>query len=885
MNKVTPLEKYPLPKVEEMFSKLQGATVYSQLDLRNAYNHLPLEENSRKYLALNTHKGLLVPTRLGYGYASAPAIFQRYMETLLAGITGVGVFLDDVMVSGKTPQEHRKALEEVLRRLSDANLRLQMKKCRFGVSSITYLGHHISADGVRPTGDKVSAVKHAPAPKNLKELQAWLGLINYYSKFVRNLSTVLAPLYRLLKKGEPWCWGQDQEKAFQAGKDLLQSSQVLAHFDETAPIILSCDASPYGIGCVLSLVDRQLGERPVAFYSRSLTETQKRYSQTDREGLAIIAGVRRLHHLLAGRDFVIRTDHKPLLGMLGENKPLPLMASPRVTRWAMLLSSYQYRLEYVPGSKQGHCDGLSRLPLPTGSGDLPTPGEAVHLVQFMDASPVTTAMVRLSTERDPTLSTVLRYTRDGWPDDVSGASPELSAYRTKQSEFSIQSGCLLWGARVVIPVKLRERILQMLHEGHLGESHTKSFARMYVWWPNIDVDIALMVKACASCQQYRQQAPVTPLSPWALPSRPYERVHIDYCGLVNGHMLLIVVDAYTKWIDVYVTTRATSETTIDELRKSFACWGIPKYLVSDNAQCFVAPAFQTFCAQNGITHLRTAPLSPKSNGLAERAVQTVKQGLRKQTSGTLHNKLSRFLFSYRSSPHSTTGLTPAELMTGRRMRTRLDCMLPSLQDRVVQSQWKMKELYDKKAQDRNVLPGMSVLVSQVAGLAGVDRATRWLPGWCVSVSGKKLTIKLEDGRVIQRHLDQVVPRVEQQGQRDRPADWTAAPLPVLQPQTEAPSAVLQPPTEAPSAVVCGEREQTPPPEKSGEVRLTPRRRESRAADVPSEVVHQPVESQSEPRMPVQSQREPRVSRNKSAKMPLAQPSSPKTMPYNLRPRK
>ena len=219
----------------------------------------------------------------------------------------------------------------------------------------------------------------------------------------------------------------------------------------------------------------------------------------------------------------------------------------------MLLSGYQYKLEYVPGSKQGHCDGLSRLPLPTGSGDLPTPGEAVHLVQFMDASPVTTAMVRLSTERDPVLSTVLRYTRDGWPEDISGASPELSAYRTKQSEFSIQSGCLLWGARVVIPVKLRERILQMLHEGHLGESHTKSFARMYVWWPNIDVDIALMVKACSSCQQYRQQAPVTPLSPWALPSRPYERVHIDYCGPVNGHMLLIVVDAYTKWIDVQVT--------------------------------------------------------------------------------------------------------------------------------------------------------------------------------------------------------------------------------------------------------------------------------------------------------------------------------------------
>lgn len=658
---------------------------------------------------------------------------------------------------------------------------------------------------------------------------------------------------------------------------MLQSSKVLAHFDETAPIILSCDASPYGVGCVLSLVDRHLGERPVAFYSRSLTETQKRYSQTDREGLAVVMGVRRFHHLLAGRDFVIRTDHKPLLGMLGENKPLPLMASPRVTRWAMLLSGYQYKLEYVPGSKQGHCDGLSRLPLPTGSDDLPAPGEALHLVEFMDASPVTSAMVRLSTERDPTLSTVLRYTRDGWPeDDDRSTSPELSAYRTKQSEFSIQDGCLLWGARVVIPARLREKILQMLHEGHLGESHTKSFARMYVWWPNIDVDITQMVKACTSCQQYRQQAPVTPLSPWALPSRPYERVHIDHCGPVNGHMLLVVVDAYTKWIDVHVTTRATTETTIEELRKSFACWGIPKFLVSDNAQCFVAPAFQAFCGQNGITHLRTAPLSPKSNGLAEKAVQTVKQGLRKQGGGSLHTKLSRFLFSYRSSPHSTTGLTPAELMTGRRMRTRLDCMLPSLQDRLVRSQWKMKELYDRKAQERVVMPGTSVLVSQVTGLAGVDRATRWLPGHCIGVSGTKVTVRLEDGRVIQRHLDQVVPRAAQSGDPEsKAADWTAAPLPALQPTTGVQGPCVN--RGRPSSPGWANR-------GAGSV---PRSGQSRVVERPAEVAERTEEADVRPpvHQPAESPSEPRVTRDESIAVSPEPVVSPEPRRYNLRPRK
>ena len=189
---------------------------------------------------------------------------------------------------------------------------------------------------------------------------------------------------------------------------------MLAHFDETAPIVLSCDASPYGVGCVLSVVDKRLGERPVAFYSKSLTDTQKRYSQTDREGLAVILGVRRFHHWLAGRKFVIRSDHKPLLGMLGENKPLSMMASPRVTRWAMLLSGYQYKLEYVPGSRQGHCDALSRLPLPTAAEDLPVPGETLHLVEMMDASPVTAAVVRLATERDVTRCMTARDRLRAW---------------------------------------------------------------------------------------------------------------------------------------------------------------------------------------------------------------------------------------------------------------------------------------------------------------------------------------------------------------------------------------------------------------------------------------------------------------------------------------
>ena len=209
------------------------------------------------------------------------------------------------------------------------------------------------------------------------------------SKFLRNLATVLTPLCRLLQKGEPWCWGGTESEAFGKAKALLLNPPVLAHFDSRLPVMLACDASPTGIGVVLSQRTQQ-EERPVAFYSRSLNPTERRYSQTDREALSVIYGVKKkINHYLAGREFVIRSDYKPLLGLLGERKPIPVMASPRMVRWALMLSGYSYRLEYMPASKQTHCDGLSRLPLPGSTVTSPTPAEVVNLLEFLDSSPVT----------------------------------------------------------------------------------------------------------------------------------------------------------------------------------------------------------------------------------------------------------------------------------------------------------------------------------------------------------------------------------------------------------------------------------------------------------------------------------------------------------------
>ena len=519
VNKVATPYQYPLPRNEELLSKLTGAAVFSKIDLKCAYNQLPLDDVSRQYLTVNTHRGLLKPTRLSFGYSSAPALFQQTLETLLAGIPGVGVFLDDVIVSGADIDAHNSALRAVLSRLQAAGLRVNREKCQFGLAEVTYLGHKVSSRGVETTDDKVKAILRAPEPGSVSQLRSWLGGINYYGKFLKDLSTVLAPLYLLLRQNQPWRWGDAERGAFEAGKKLLLKPPVLAHFDPRYEVVLSADASPIGIGSVLSVMT-PTGEKPVAFFSRTLNETERRYSQTDREALAVVAGVRKFHSFLAGRSFRVQTDHKPLLGLIGEQKPLPLMASPRVVRWAMLLSAYDYRLEYRAGRLQGHCDALSRLPLPDAPADVrcPVPAELVHMMEVLDGSPVTAQQIRHWTARDPVVSAVYRYVQEGWPSDGVPLSPDFGPYKCRESELSSQGGCVLWGARVVVPPQGRAAVLRLLHSGHCGESRTKSFARRYVWWPNMDREISDLISKCSSCQEWRSSLPDTPIHPWEWPT-------------------------------------------------------------------------------------------------------------------------------------------------------------------------------------------------------------------------------------------------------------------------------------------------------------------------------------------------------------------------------
>ena len=591
-------------------------------------------------LVTRGYKGLFIYNRLPFGVSSAPLIFKRVMENLLQGIPGVSVYMDDILVTGPTDEQHLSQLAEVLHRLKDAGVKLKKSKCFFLLPSVEYLGHTISSEGLHTSDAKVNGILKAPAPTSVSELWSFLGLINYYGKFLPDLATTLAPLYTLLQKKKKWPWGQSQQNAFEQVKKLLKSSRVLVHFNDDLPLVLACDASPYGLRAVLSHRMPNGDERPVGFASRTLTVAEKKYSQLDKEALAIVFGVNKYHQYLYGRKFELKTDHKPLTHIFSPSKVTPPMASGRIQRWALTLGAYSYMIQHKKGEENSNADALSRLPQPSRQEDPPQPGEVILLMEHLNSTPLTSDKIKEWTTKDPVLSKVKAWVQTGWPDGMTSVQQELQPFVRRKNELSVETGCILWGNRVVIPTRGREQVVTLIHEAHPGISQMKSLARSYFWWPGIDKQLENCVKLCETCQMHQKSSPPSFFHPWSWPNKPWSRVHIDYAGPFLGKMFLMMIDAHTKRMEVHMTTSSTSSTTISLLQKTFAALGLPDVIVSDNGSNFFSDEFADFLKKNGVKHIRTAPYHPVSNGLAERAVQTFKEGMKKLIEGTLETKLA-----------------------------------------------------------------------------------------------------------------------------------------------------------------------------------------------------------------------------------------------------
>ena len=743
------VDQYPLPRVEDVFATLSGGKKFSKLDLRQAYLQMPVEEKSKEYLTVNTHKGLYRYNRLAFGVASAPAVWQRTMDQVLAGIPKVQCIIDDMIITGESNDEHLHVMELVLKRLQEHGLRVNPEKCEFFKDKMTYCAHEITAEGLQKTADKVKAMVDAPRPKDVSQLRSMLGLINYYHRFLPDLSTLLHPLHQLLKKDQHWAWTSECEAAFQEVKQLISSDMVLTHYDPQKPLRIASDASSYGLGSVLSHVMEDGSERPIAFASRSLTQSERNYSQIDKEALALVWGVKKFHHYVYGRKFTLVTDHKPLLSILHPHKSIPVITAARLQRYALFLAGHNYNIEYKRTTDHCNADALSRLPLEVVQPSAEDDADAVDVfyTSQIGVLPVTSADIKRETQRDVILSRVVELVHTGW----TSAAKDIDVYYGKKDELSVYDGCL-WGMRVIVPQPLRERVLDQLHEGHIGMVKMKVLARSYVWWPSIDKDIEHSVKGCVGCQLHQNMPQAAPLHPWEWPSGPWQRIHIDYAGPFLGSMFLVVVDAHSKWPESFVMKSTTSQQTIQKLREIFSRNGLPEQLVSDNGPQFTSEEFGNFMKQNGIKHIKSAPYHPATNGLAERFVQTLKAAFRstKGEDGAINRKLAQILLAYRNTPHSrpTTGQSPAKLFLGRPLRSRMDILKPNTR-KTVNDKLFQRAIGKQEGSMREFHEGQSVLVRDYRG------NQKWVVGIVKSRSGP-LGYEVEVGPCTwKRHVDQM----------------------------------------------------------------------------------------------------------------------------------
>lgn len=555
---------------------------------------------------------------------------------------------------------------------------MNYKKCVFFQDRINYLGHTISKEGLSRDENKVKAIIDAPRPNNVTEVRAFVGMCNYYAKFVPRLSEILNPLYDLVKKNTVFRWTRETEESMRLAKKKLASSEVLVHYDPQKQVRLACDASQKGIGAVLMHVLDNGQERPIAYCSRILSKAEANYSMIHKEALAIYWGVNKFYQYLAGKKFELVTDHKPLLALFGEDKTLPQMAAGRLQRWSLFLANFDYTIKYLKGVENVHADALSRLPLKEEAEAESEQERCCQLNFVEDSTALDLNALRVQTRKDAITGQVMNFIRYGFPSISDNV--HLTPYVNRKDELYIEEGVIMWGYRVIIPTKFQDKLLQELHSSHMGMAKMKSTARSYFWWPKLDKDIEDYIRNCKVCACNRPEPRKAPLKPWSKAGKAYERVHADFLGPFANKMMLVITDAYSKWPEVFIMNGTEADVTVRKFRECFARFGIPNSIVTDNGPQFTSKVFMEFCSQNGIRHITSPPFHPATNGAAENCVKSVKSGIGKALSDSrnkgvaLETLLQRYLFSYRNAEHSTTGMTPAQLIFNYKPKTRMDLL-------------------------------------------------------------------------------------------------------------------------------------------------------------------------------------------------------------------
>ncbi|XP_064462347.1 uncharacterized protein K02A2.6-like [Ornithodoros turicata] len=717
---------YPLPHIEELVNRLAGAKVFSKLDLTAAYHQLPLAEESRDITAFITHDGLFRYKRVCFGLASAPSAFQKLLANVLKDCSGVLHYLDDIIVHGKSEEEHARNLRQVLRCLSDAGLRLN-EKCMFGVRELTFVGHTVAEGKVMPLEENVKAILEAPAPTDFRTLKSFLGMTGHYAKFIKNYADEVEPLRHLLRGEKDFQWSTNAQLCFERLKRLMSTCSALNMFDPTLPVTVTTDASGYGLGAVLRQWDGNCF-RTVSFASRTLAAQERKYSAGEREALACVWAIEHWHVYLWGRRFNLETDHQALRTLLGTqgagHRPL------RISRWLTRLLNYNFAVVYKKGTENQVADALSRLPIPSTEEGIPEDDTVCLITERISKDELHRA-----TAADPVLQDVMRYLSTEWLTKRT-LPDKLAPFFNLRAELSQVDELLLRGERIVVPSTLIPKVIALAHEAHGGMVRTKQRLRQLYWWPPaIDSSVEAAILECAVCQTADKSAKTVsaPLTPVPLPNAPWEKLGMDIMGPYEEaphdcRYMITLIDYYSRWPEVCFSSAVTSTTVIKFLRQVFSREGYPSQIITDNGPQFVSQEFESFLQGCGIRHTCSSVYHPQGNGMIERFNQVLKNFIQisRLEQRSIKEAVLEYLLVYRATPHGSTGLAPAYLLHRRNIRTKLDIVgfpttrffedpaheMEQLRRKVEEKQKDTKTYVDSKrgAQPRDFKPGDFVRV-------------------------------------------------------------------------------------------------------------------------------------------------------------------------------
>lgn len=670
LNSLTVKDNYPMPRIDDQVNRLQRGRYFTGLDLRSGYYQIPLSESAKHYTAFVTPTGLYEFNRVPFGLTNAPRIFQRYMNTILrpAG-QYAAVYLDDVLLHARTTEEALGQLKNVFDIFEKEGLTLNLAKCFFLMSSISFLGYEIGNGHMRPGQEKTTAV--ANNPKTIHQVRQFLGLTGYFQHFVQGYASIAKPLTTLTKKNVPWRWEAEEEQAFQTLKNALTERPILALFDPELPVEVHCDASKLGVAGMLLQEHSDNHLHPVAYFSRQTTDSEQNFHSYELETLAVVDSLKKFRPYLLGGFFIVVTDCNSLKATHNKRHILP-----RIARWWLQLQEFNFDIKYRPGERMKHIDALSRNPDNT---------KQVH-----DGDTEATEVILHIEPADWILAGQLT------DDKITAIQQVLAKPPVEESEKIIYKNYALRDGRVyritarglqwVVPRGMRHQVVRAAHDdlGHFGAEKTLQRLCEHYWFPRMRRYVDKYIACYISCLYNKRITGKREgyLHPPKITAEPIHTVHVDHLGPFprsrKGNVYILAgIDAFTKFVFLQAVKSTRTKFVINYFKDIFATYGTPKVLISDRGSCFTARAFRNFCLQNKVQHVMNAVATPRANGQVERLNRVILGALKTgiDAEDRWDERVRDVQFAINNVVSKSTGKTPSQLFFGMRPRYGRDAHL------------------------------------------------------------------------------------------------------------------------------------------------------------------------------------------------------------------